>query len=134
MIVAASGVGPLGWSLWINKHFLQNFKDHLLYSNFTKCLETKNQIQAMYLDRILFEMKISKDIWEYSTGTALPNLDINGLLSNKRIVIPNSEVLSIYYRFIEFANSHLFSRVTLYLENLKNELLPTLIENDQPIS
>ena len=129
IIIAASGVGPLGWSIWFNDFLKKLFHQPITYSNFTKRLNVKTEMLAVYLDKVLYEMKISREIWEYSTGTAIPNLDIGGLLQNKRITIPEAEILRFFYEFMSKVYDTLYCNENNVLENIKTGLLSFLFES-----
>ena len=66
IVIASSGVGPLGRPLWINPWIEEIFDEPTTYSNFTKRIRAKTKNLAIYLDRILYEMRLSEKIWEFS--------------------------------------------------------------------
>lgn len=50
IIIASSGVGPLGRPLWINPWINDNYNEPIVYSNFTKRLRANTKELAIYLD------------------------------------------------------------------------------------
>jgi type I restriction enzyme S subunit len=130
ILIAASGLGPLGRSLWMSESFLHSYNLPIIYSNFCKRLRTKKPYYAIYIDRILFDMRSSGEIWEYSTGTALPNLDSDGLLRGKNIIIPPDFLLEKYYQIIKPIIAKLYNQESLLLAALRDALLPKLLSGE----
>lgn len=130
ILIAASGLGPLGRPLWISEGIANIFDLPVIYSNFCKRLKAINPWYALYIDRILFNMRTSGEIWEYSTGTALPNLDSEGLLRGKKIIIPPDYILEKYYQIIKPITAKLYNKESLLLSKLRDALLPKLLSEE----
>lgn len=130
ILVAASGVGPIGRSLWMNNSVIQIFSLPVAYSNFCKRLSAIKASYAFYIDRILFDMRESNEIWEYVTGTSIPNLDINGLLSERRIVIPSDKVLDRFFQLMTPMYEKLYSQESRTLAAIRDALLPKLLSGE----
>ncbi|HAF63010.1 MAG TPA: hypothetical protein DCK95_11900 [Anaerolineaceae bacterium] len=121
IIIASSGVGPLGRPLWINPWLKDIFDEPITYSNFTKRIRANTINFAIYLDRILYELRLSEKIWEFSTGTSIPNLDINSLITNHLILLPNDEIINLFAKQMMLVYKKLFDRENQILSKLREE-------------
>jgi type I restriction enzyme, S subunit len=130
ILVAASGIGPIGRSLWMNNSVIQIFSLPVTYSNFCKRLTASKPSHALYIDRLLFDIRESNEIWEYANGTSIPNLDINGLLSGRRIVVPSDNVLDRLLQFMTPIYEKLYSQESRSLAAIRDMLLPKLLSGE----
>ena len=130
VLIAASGIGPLGRSLWICPNLKGVFSKPMVYSNFCKRLRAKSQAEAIYLDRILNEMHRNNKIWDYATGTSIPNLDIRSMLNQHTIILPPIKLLHIFSHIVSPIYASLYSSETYILENIRDELLPKLLSGE----
>jgi len=126
VIIAGSGMGPLGRCIWINEHLLKSFETAVVYSNFCKRLTCKEPEIAVYIDRILYNLRISGEIWNYSLGTSIPNLDISGLLKHK-VVLPPRGLLVEFMKFYDKVCALLYSKESRTLSAIRDALLPKLL-------
>lgn len=129
VLIAASGLGPLGRPLWIHPGIHHLYPHPLTYSNFCKRLIAHSPMHALYVERVLLSMRESGQIWDYSTGTSIPNLDLDGLLSHA-IVIPAANVLSQFYHMVSACYSRLYSPESLTLASIRDTLLPELLSGE----
>lgn len=127
VLIAGSGIGPVGRPIWISPALLNLYPKEVTYSNFCKRLRSKSPAFAVFLDRILHNMHQNNEILDFVNGTSLPNLDIKGLLNNYPIKIPPSELVDKYYAIVEPTYSLLFNGESQTLTNLRNTLLPKLM-------
>jgi type I restriction enzyme S subunit len=127
VLVAGSGAGPTGRSLWANAQLNRLWHLPVVYSNFCKRLRCRSEDYAVYLDRCLLSMRESGEIWEYVNGTSVPNLDAESLLSGRAIVRPDEGVLRYFARFNEQVAQRLFSQESHTLAALRDTLLPKLV-------
>lgn len=97
VLIAGSGVGPLGRPIWAVSELHECYEEPVVYSNFCKRLTATSPEVAAYLDQVLYRMRENGDIWEYATGTSLPNLDTDGLLHGCKVVIPSTPVLKQFH-------------------------------------
>jgi type I restriction enzyme S subunit len=134
ILIAASGVGPLGRSLWMIPTLREVFGMPVTYSNFCKRFHAKTSAHAVYADRILYNMRESEEIWKYASGTSIPNLNQDDLLGMHRIVIAPDELIQRYYEFVEPIYARLFNRESLHLAALRDTLLPKLMSGEVRIS
>lgn len=126
VLIAASGIGPLGRPLWVHPLLSIIFPLPLLYSNFCKRFITPSPHHAVYVERILLNMRENYQIWEYATGTSVPNLDVDGLLKHL-IVVPSEDLLSRFYDFVLLTYSKLYSSESRTIATLRDTLLPKLL-------
>jgi type I restriction enzyme S subunit len=80
VLIAGSGIGPVGKPLWVSLDMLDAYSNQVIYSNFVKRFRAKSPEIAVYVDRILFNMRESNEIWDYINGTSIPNLNDRDLL------------------------------------------------------
>ena len=130
VIIAISGLGPLGRSLWMNEQLLNRYNRLVTYSNFTKRLKAKTPIHAVYLDRVLFGLHKNRRVWDYSTGTSVPNLDLSGLITQESIILPCEELMKHYYKIVLPIINKLFSEENGILTQIRDTLLPRLMSGE----
>lgn len=127
VLIASSGAGPCGRALWAGADFESFYELPVIFSNFVKRLDCKTPSMAIYIDRILTEMRESEEIWNYINGTSVPNLDDKLLMSTKKIVVPPKVVLEAFAGVISTIYTKLYSQQAQTLSNLRDTLLPRLI-------
>ncbi|HEK0050583.1 TPA: restriction endonuclease subunit S [Pseudomonas aeruginosa] len=127
VLVAASGAGPCGRPLWAGAPFEVIYGCPVIFSNFVKRLECGSAARAIYVDRLLAEMRESSEIWNFINGTSVPNLDDKLLLSTKRVVLPPDEVLSKFFDIAKTIYDRLYDQKAQTLTQLRDTLLPRLI-------
>jgi type I restriction enzyme S subunit len=130
ILVASSGAGPCGRPLWVSPKLEAVFPVPVLYSNFCKRYRATTQAHAMYFDRLLFEMRASGEIWDYINGTSLPNLDSNGLMAGKSVLVPPVEILEKFAAFVRPLYERLYSCESRTLATLRDTLLPKLLSGE----
>jgi type I restriction enzyme, S subunit len=134
VLVASSGAGPCGRALWVNPYLEAAFPVPVLYSNFCKRYRAATPAHALYFDRILFEMRESGEIWDFINGTSLPNLDSNGLMMGKIVLVPPVAVLEKFAAFVQPIYERLYSRESRILATLRDTLLPKLLSGEIPLA
>lgn len=129
VLIAASGIGPVGRPLWASP-VIQNLSTlPILYSNFCKRFKAKSKEHAVYIDRILYGMRQSGEIWEFVNGTSIPNLDSAGLLRHQ-LAIPSDDVIRAFYDFIKPVYDKLYNQESRILATLRDALLPRLMSGE----
>ncbi len=129
VLIAASGIGPLGRPLWVHPLLSSIFSLPAIYSNFCKRFITPSPKHAVYVERILLNMRENSQIWEYATGTSVPNLDVDGLLKHL-IVIPIVDLLARFYDFASYTYLKLYSSESRTLAAVRDTLLPKLLSGE----
>jgi len=130
VLLAGSGAGPTGRPLWACPKLERLFQLPVIYSNFCKRLRARSAPHAVYLDRWLYSMRESGEIWEYVSGTSVPNLDVKALLNRKVIVVPPEAMIEAYYGFMGPVFERLYSDESRTLAALRDTLLPKLISGE----
>ena len=134
VLIASSGIGPVGRSLWVPKNPKEFFGIEVIHSNFVKKIKCSSIATAIYLDRILFEMRTSGEVWEYINGTSIPNLNDKDLLANKFVIIPPNKILEIFKSIIEPISNKIFSLESINLSMIRDSLLPKLLSGEIKVS
>jgi type I restriction enzyme S subunit len=127
ILVASSGAGPCGRPLWGGANFESLYGMPVIFSNFVKRLDCGSAAKAIYVDRLLADMRESREIWNYINGTSIPNLDDKLLLATKKILLPNDDVLSAFEKIARIIYLKLYSEETQTLATLRDTLLPRMI-------
>jgi type I restriction enzyme S subunit len=129
ILIAASGQGPLGRPLWISPDILRLYPS-VVYSNFCKRLRAKSDDEAVYVDRVLHNLREGGGIWDYASGTSIPNLDVDGLLRSYLVVIPAPELMTAFHDFYMPIGHMLYSSESRTLAALRDTLLPKLMSGE----
>jgi type I restriction enzyme S subunit len=127
VLIASSGAGPCGRPLWAGGPFETMYGLPVIFSNFVKRLECGSEIRALYVDRLLAEMRESKEIWNFINGTSIPNLDDKLLLASKQVVMPPDLILEAFADVLRSIYCKLYSGQAQTLATLRDTLLPRLI-------
>jgi len=127
VLIASSGAGPCGRPLWAGANFESLYGMPVIFSNFVKRLDCGSAAKAIYVDRLLAEMRNSKEIWNYINGTSIPNLDDRLLLTTKKVVLPTDEILLAFEKIVRAIYLKLYSEQAQTLATLRDTLLPRLI-------
>lgn len=127
VLVASSGAGPCGRPLWAGGGLESIYETPVIFSNFVKRLDCRSSARAIFIDRVLANMRESKEIWNYINGTSIPNLDDRLLLETKNVVIPNDAVLAVFEGVARTIYERRYSQQAQTLATLRDTLLPRLI-------
>ncbi|XAG70374.1 restriction endonuclease subunit S [bacterium 19CA06SA08-2] len=127
VLVAASGAGPCGRPLWAGVQFEAIYGLPVIFSNFVKRFECGTATRAIYVDRLLAEMRENKEIWNFINGTSVPNLDDKLLLSTKKVVLPPEDVMCAFVDVVKAIYDRLYDQKAQTLATLRDTLLPRLI-------
>lgn len=130
VLIAGSGAGPTGRSLWTAPELDHVWRSPVVYSNFCKRLRCTSEGLAVYLDRTLSIMRDSGEIWDYVNGTSVPNLDAGALLSGKMIVLPDAAILDEFAKLVKKESARLFSPESRTMAALRDTLLPKLLSGE----
>ncbi len=130
VLIAASGAGPCGRPIWVSPELQKSFLLPVTYSNFCKRFRAKSPAHAVYLDRVLHEMRESNEIWEYVNGTSVPNLDATGLLSARPLLLPPLTLLERFSTLVKPIYSKLYSSESRILADIRDALMPKLLSGE----
>lgn len=84
-------------------------------------------MRALYVDRLLADMRESKEIWNFINGTSIPNLDDKLLLASKQVVMPPDLILEAFAGVLRSIYNKLYGGQSQTLATLRDTLLPRLI-------
>jgi len=127
VLIGASGLGPIGKSIYCDEHIHELFDFPITYSNFCKRLTARSPSKAVYGEIILENLYKSGEMRQFFAGTSIPNLDITSLLDHK-IIIPSKDILEEYYELISKCKfHHLFNNESKLLSQVRDSLLPNLL-------
>jgi type I restriction enzyme S subunit len=127
VLIASSGAGPCGRPLWAGAGFESLYGMPVIFSNFVKRLDCSSPARAIFIDRLLAEMRDTQEIWNYINGTSIPNLDDKLLLATKKVIVPNNAILSAFESVARAIYEQLYSQQAQTLATLRDTLLPRLI-------
>jgi type I restriction enzyme S subunit len=126
ILIGGSGLGPIGRSIYFH-NAIKNLYDYpISYSNFCKKLNAQNQENAIYSEIIIENMYNSWEMSKYFTGTSVPNLDANGLLT-ENIIVPQDNLLKQFAQFVQLKLSHHYKKENQTLSQIRDSLLPKLM-------
>jgi type I restriction enzyme S subunit len=134
VLIAGSGAGPTGRSLWSDPTLSNLWGLPVTYSNFCKRFRCKSEAFAIYTDRLLSIMRDSGEIWEYVNGTSVPNLDASALLSRKMVIVPDTAILELFAQLAQKISAVLLSSESRTLASIRDTLLPKLISGEVSVS
>lgn len=130
ILIAGSGLGPIGRSIYCASILQDIYAYPVIYSNFCKKLRAETPAHAIYAERLLELIYINGEMRQFFTGTSIPNLDIQSLLAYK-IIIPKADILEEYYKKIGKSKfSFLFNPENIYLTQIRDGLLPKLMSGE----
>jgi type I restriction enzyme S subunit len=133
LVIEISGGSPdqsTGRITYISKEFLDRFLGNIICSNFCRAIRPKTSEDSNYLYN-LWKVLYSSDIFfNFENGTTgIKNLDLNTLINNYKVIIPDSNVLGEFnlisksiFRMVE--NN---SKENETISQLRDSLLPRLM-------
>lgn len=127
VLIASSGAGPCGRTLWAGGPLEKMYGIPVIFSNFVKRLECGSDVRALYVDRLLAEMRETREIWNFINGTSIPNLDDKLLLATKQVVMPPDVILGAFANVLKSIYCKLYAGQIETLVSLRDTLLPRLI-------
>ncbi len=130
VLIASSGVGPCGRSLWVGVEDFFSRKGQTIYSNFVKRIVCKTPGHACFVDRHLHRMKLNGEIQKFISGTSVPNLNGKGLMDSHRLVVAPVPVLEAFLSFSMMLQKRLFSGESRTLAQTRDLLLPNLMSGE----
>ncbi|WP_194260742.1 restriction endonuclease subunit S [Gluconobacter vitians] len=130
-LIASSGAGPCGRSLWLGK-YTQNIaiSTPVIFSNFVKKFTTSEESIACYIEFIISNMHRSGEIQSFINGTSVPNLDDDALLKTHTILDPGIEIIRKFFEFIVSVLDTKMSKESRSLAQLRDLLLPKLMSGE----
>jgi len=131
ILIAGSGAGPLGKTIHCHSNLSNLYTETVVYSNFVFRLRCPSNSEAFFVELTLHHMRQSKEIWSYATGSAIPNLDVHGLLK-RRIIKPPQNLIEVFYNemgdLVDLMNQNV--RESNNLTVIRDALLPRLMSGE----
>jgi len=124
------GSGKCGRSIACGEYLSSLLGGDYVYSNFCKRLRMNTSDQSLFVEHLLNQMVASGEMGDYVTGTAMPNLDIHGLMRSKTFALPPEGLLSAFAEMKRGQYNCLLSGENPCLEQIRDALLPKLISGE----
>lgn len=122
---------PTGRSLYITDTLLTRLDSAVVPASFCRLLRPKRIEYGLLLATHL--QKIYKDgkMWTYQVqSTGLSNFQTQVFLENEIVIVPDDEILIIFYNNIKLIYDKIYQSETKILIELKNTLLPKLLSGE----
>jgi len=132
ILLAGSGIGPIGKTLPIHRKMINSFNLPVIYSNFCKRLEAKNKEIAYYMEFFIFYMYKNGELDQFHSGTSIPNFNMKNFLKLKIYFPPIIDIIK-FSNFLDMFYSKKFSPQIQTLEKLRDTLLPKLMSGEVKI-
>jgi type I restriction enzyme S subunit len=129
ILLAGSGIGPIGKTLPIHRKMINSFNLPVIYSNFCKRLEAKNKEIAYYMEFFIFYMYKKGELDQFHSGTSIPNFNMKNFLKLKIYFPPIIDIIK-FSNFLDMFYSKKFSPQIQTLEKLRDTLLPKLMSGE----
>jgi type I restriction enzyme S subunit len=129
ILLAASGVGPIGRTLSVHRDLISSYPLPLVYSNFCKRLRAKNKYEAFFWEYLLYQMYKEGEMDRFHTGTSIPNFDTKGLL-NLQVSIPPEKKRVEFGKHLDMWYQKKFSQHIRALTQMRDTLLPKLMRGE----
>jgi type I restriction enzyme S subunit len=129
ILLAGSGIGPIGKTLPIHRKMINSFNLPVIYSNFCKRLEAKNKEIAYYMEFFIFYMYKNGELDQFHSGTSIPNFNMKNFLKLKIYFPPIIDIIK-FSNFLDMFYSKKFSPQIQTLEKLRDTLLPKLMSGE----
>ena len=129
ILIAGSGIGPIGKSIPINRTMLESYSFPVIYSNFCKRLRAESKEVAYFIEFLIHQLYKEGELDQFHMGTSLPNFNMKGFL-NFDIIIPSNEVIEKFSSFLtDWYNLKYVNQIRT-LSRLRDTLLPKLMSGE----
>jgi type I restriction enzyme S subunit len=128
--VIIEGSGECGRSLAFSSALASALKEPIVYSNFCKRIRVQSPAHAVFVEWILNELVASGEMRNFVTGTAMPNLDLKGLLGGLPIAVPPPSIVDEFASRATLARIHRLAPENGTLATIRDTLLPRLVSGD----
>ena len=129
LLLAGSGIGPIGKTLPINRKMLANYPHPVIYSNFCKRLRAESKEIAYFVEFSIYQLYKAGVLEQFHMGTSIPNFNMKGFL-NYEIVIPPLEKIKMLSSFLSDWYNKKYDPQIRTLEKLRDTLLPKLMSGE----
>ncbi len=139
IVVEVSGGSPTqstGRAVLISKATQQRFTEDLICTNFCRIIRPTNRY-AHYLNACWQDLYRRGIFFNYENGTTgIKNLDLNPILENEEVLMPNEEQLCEFNAFCENIDALIFAKGSenATLREIRDALLPKLLSGEIELS
>ncbi len=129
VLLAGSGIGPIGKSLPINFGMFNNYHYPVIYSNFCKRLQAESKAIAYFIEFSIYQLYKMGELDQFHSGTSIPNFNLKDFL-NYDIVVPPIEKIKKFSNFLDYCYNKKYSKQIRILTQLRDTLLPKLMSGE----
>lgn len=129
ILMAGSGVGPIGKSIPIISDLLSCYSYPVIYSNFCKRLKAESKEIALFVEFMISWLYREGELDQYHTGTSVPNFNLKDLMTYE-MTIPSRGAMSTFSSFLMNSYAKKFSNQATALSRLRDTLLPKLMSGE----
>jgi type I restriction enzyme S subunit len=129
ILIAGSGIGPIGKSIPINSALLKCYSYPVIYSNFCKRLRAESKEMAYFIEFMIYQFYKEGELDQFHMGTSVPNFNLKDFL-NYEITIPPRDIISFFSFLLADWYTKKFTNQIRTLSRLRDTLLPKLISGE----
>jgi type I restriction enzyme S subunit len=129
ILIAGSGIGPIGKSIPINSAVLKCYLYPVIYSNFCKRLRAESKEMAYFIEFMIYQFYKEGELDQFHMGTSVPNFNLKDLL-NYEITIPPRDIISFFSSLLTDSYTKKFTNQIRTLSRLRDTLLPKLMSGE----
>jgi type I restriction enzyme S subunit len=129
IIIAGSGIGPIGKSIPINKALLGAYPYPVIYSNFCKRLRAESKEMAYFVEFMICQCYKEGELDQFHMGTSIPNFNLKDFLKYD-IALPPERAMTQFSNFLVGWYNRKFSRQMNLLKHLRDLLVQKLMSGE----
>lgn len=129
ILIAGSGIGPIGKSIPINSALLKCYSYPVIYSNFCKRLRAESKEMAYFIEFMIYQFYKEGELDQFHMGTSVPNFNLKDFL-NYEITIPPRDIISFFSSLLTDWYTKKFTNQIRTLSRLRDTLLPKLMSGE----
>jgi type I restriction enzyme S subunit len=129
ILIAGSGIGPIGKSIPINSALLGCYSYPVIYSNFCKRLRTESKEMAYFIEFMIYQFYKEGELDQFHMGTSVPNFNLKDFL-NFEVSVPPRDIVSLFSSFLTDWYNKKFTNQIRTLSILRDTLLPKLMSGE----
>ena len=129
ILIAGSGIGPIGKSIPINSALLKCYSYPVIYSNFCKRLRAESKEMAYFIEFMIYQFYKEGELDQFHMGTSVPNFNLKDFL-NYEITIPPRDIISFFSSLLTAWYTKKLTNQIRTLSSLRDTLLPKLMSGE----
>jgi type I restriction enzyme S subunit len=129
ILIAGSGIGPIGKSIPINSALLRCYSYPVIYSNFCKRLRTESKEMAYFIEFMIYQFYKEGELDQFHMGTSVPNFNLKDFL-NFEVSVPPRDIVSLFSSFLTDWYNKKFTNQIRMLSIFRDTLLPKLMSGE----